>query len=66
MQIIRCLNGNGGLYFIFIFFISWTLVSDTAYANDPRPKKFAEEKKQKKLLEKKAKEEALKEKERVS
>lgn len=39
---------------------------DTAYSNDPRIKKIAEEKKQKKLQEKKAKEDAIKEKERVS
>ena len=41
------------------------LISDTAYANDPRIKNFAEERKQRKIQEKKAKEEALKEKERV-
>ena len=41
------------------------LTSDTAYANDPRIKKFAEERKQRKLQDKKAKEEAVKEKERV-
>ena len=41
------------------------LTSDTAYANDPRIKKFAEERKQRKLQDKKAKEEAAKEKERV-
>ena len=40
-------------------------MTDTAYSNDPRIKKFAEVKKQKKLQEKKAKEDAIKEKERV-
>eukprot|EP00795_Rhopilema_esculentum_P002392 gene2392-18036_t len=40
------------------------LLVDTAYANDPRIKKFAEERKQRKLQDKKAKEEAAKEKER--
>eukprot|EP00112_Aurelia_sp_Birch-Aquarium-sp1_P014659 Seg318.15 transcript_id=Seg318.15/GoldUCD/mRNA.D3Y31 product="DnaJ subfamily C member 2" protein_id=Seg318.15/GoldUCD/D3Y31 len=41
------------------------LLVDTAYSNDPRIKKIAEEKKQKKLQEKKAKEDAIKEKERL-